>query len=83
MQDSVRSIPVTDNRAQTLAMLAELEVLQSLPARYLILDVSADLRERQRAIGELGPRLDLREDHARPRVDRVRVALGAVDAVVV
>jgi SAM-dependent MidA family methyltransferase len=29
-------------------MLAELEALQSLPARYLILDVSADLRQRQR-----------------------------------
>ena len=34
--------------AMAAAMLAELEVLQSLPARYLILDVSADLRERQR-----------------------------------
>ena len=30
--------------AMAAAMLAELEVLQSLPARYLILDVSADLR---------------------------------------
>jgi SAM-dependent MidA family methyltransferase len=29
-------------------MLAELEALRALPARYLILDVSADLRERQR-----------------------------------
>ena len=34
--------------AMAAAMLVELEVLQSLPARYLILDVSADLRERQR-----------------------------------
>jgi len=34
--------------AMAAALLAELEVLQSLPARYLILDVSADLRERQR-----------------------------------
>jgi SAM-dependent MidA family methyltransferase len=34
--------------AMAAAMLAELEALQSLPARYLILDVSADLRERQR-----------------------------------
>jgi SAM-dependent MidA family methyltransferase len=31
------------------AMLAELESLGALPARYLLLDVSADLRERQRA----------------------------------
>jgi SAM-dependent MidA family methyltransferase len=31
------------------AMLAELESLGALPARYRILDVSADLRERQRA----------------------------------
>ncbi len=30
-------------------LLAELERLQSLPERYLILEVSADLRERQRA----------------------------------
>jgi len=34
--------------AMAAAMLAELEVLQSLPGRYLILDVSADLRQRQR-----------------------------------
>jgi SAM-dependent MidA family methyltransferase len=34
--------------AMAAAMLAELEALQSLPARYLILDISADLRQRQR-----------------------------------
>jgi SAM-dependent MidA family methyltransferase len=34
--------------AMAAEMLAELEELQSLPARYLILDVSADLRQRQR-----------------------------------
>jgi SAM-dependent MidA family methyltransferase len=34
--------------AMAAAMLAELGQLKSLPARYLILDVSADLRERQR-----------------------------------
>ncbi len=35
--------------AMAAAMLAELEVLGHLPGRYRILDVSADLRERQRA----------------------------------
>jgi SAM-dependent MidA family methyltransferase len=35
--------------AMAAAMLAEFESLGALPARYLILDVSADLRERQRA----------------------------------
>jgi len=35
--------------AMAAAMLAELEVLGRLPGRYRILDVSADLRERQRA----------------------------------
>jgi SAM-dependent MidA family methyltransferase len=34
--------------AMAAAMLAEFETLQCLPGRYLILDVSADLRERQR-----------------------------------
>ena len=34
-------------------ILAELERLQSLPSRYLILEVSADLRERQRATLQL------------------------------
>ena len=34
--------------AMAAAMLAELERLDALPARYRILDVSADLRERQR-----------------------------------
>jgi SAM-dependent MidA family methyltransferase len=34
--------------AMAAAMLAELEVLGRLPGRYRILDVSADLRERQR-----------------------------------
>jgi SAM-dependent MidA family methyltransferase len=34
--------------AMAAEMLAELEELQSLPARYLILDISADLRQRQR-----------------------------------
>jgi SAM-dependent MidA family methyltransferase len=34
--------------AMAAAMLAELEALDSLPGRYLILDLSADLRERQR-----------------------------------
>ena len=34
--------------AMAATMLAELEALDALPARYLILDVSADLRERQR-----------------------------------
>jgi len=34
--------------AMAASMLAELETLQCLPGRYLILDVSADLRERQR-----------------------------------
>lgn len=35
--------------AMAAVMLAELETLEALPARYWILDVSADLRERQRA----------------------------------
>jgi SAM-dependent MidA family methyltransferase len=35
--------------AMATAMLAELEALGRLPGRYRILDVSADLRERQRA----------------------------------
>lgn len=35
--------------AMAASMLAEFESLGVLPARYLILDVSADLRERQRA----------------------------------
>jgi len=35
--------------AMAAAMLAEFERLEALPARYRILDVSADLRERQRA----------------------------------
>jgi SAM-dependent MidA family methyltransferase len=35
--------------AMAAAMLAELESLGALPERYLILDVSADLRDRQRA----------------------------------
>lgn len=40
------------------AMLAEFESMGALPARYLILDVSADLRERQRAtLMEAVPRL--------------------------
>jgi len=40
------------------ALLAELERLDALPRRYLILDVSADLRERQRAtLAAAAPRL--------------------------
>jgi SAM-dependent MidA family methyltransferase len=40
------------------AMLAELEGLAALPGRYLILDLSADLRERQRAtLAEAVPQL--------------------------
>ncbi len=39
--------------AMAAAMLAELEVLGRLPGRYRILDVSADLRERQRATLEV------------------------------
>lgn len=35
-----------------LDLLRELEALESLPARYLILEVSPDLRERQRALLE-------------------------------
>jgi SAM-dependent MidA family methyltransferase len=35
--------------AMAASVLAELEQLDALPARYCILDVSADLRERQRA----------------------------------
>jgi SAM-dependent MidA family methyltransferase len=35
--------------AMAAAMLAELDALGALPARHLILDVSADLRDRQRA----------------------------------
>jgi SAM-dependent MidA family methyltransferase len=34
--------------AMAATMLAELEAMDALPVRYLILDVSADLRERQR-----------------------------------
>jgi SAM-dependent MidA family methyltransferase len=36
--------------AMAAAMLAEFESQDALPARYLILDLSADLRERQRAM---------------------------------
>jgi SAM-dependent MidA family methyltransferase len=44
--------------AMAAAMLAELESLGALPERYFILDVSADLRERQRAtLGAEVPRL--------------------------
>ena len=44
--------------AMAAAMLAELDSLDALPSRYLILDVSADLRERQRAtLGAAVPQL--------------------------
>ena len=45
-------------------LLAELEVLEQLPRRYLILELSADLRQRQRAL--------LAERAARRRAVRLR-----------
>ena len=58
-------------------MLAELEALGRLPARYRILDVSADLRERQRAtIASAVP-------HLLDRVEWLERMPGAFDGVVV
>lgn len=59
-------------------VLLELERLASLPARYLILEVSPDLRERQRALlAEQAPHLLARVDWLDTLPDRIRgVILG-------
>ena len=71
--------------AMAAAMLAELESLGALPARYRILDVSADLRERQRAtLAAAVPRLlDRVEwlDRLPERFEGVVVANEVLDAL--
>jgi SAM-dependent MidA family methyltransferase len=63
--------------AMAAEMLAELEVQDALPGRYRILDVSADLRERQRTT------LEAAVPHLLPRVEWLDRLPDAFDGLVV